>query len=79
MLFRSCSNEIEIIIASVESGDYSEGADAWHSLTGGQKSALWVAPSKNEHEPFSTHVRDVLKSKDFREAGAYFNQENNNV
>ncbi len=75
-----CSNEIEIIIASVESGDYSAGADAWHSLTGGQKSALWVAPSKNDHAPFTTHVRDVLKSKEFREAGAYFNvQESNNV
>ena len=60
----SCADSIATIKAGIESGDLSVASEAWQELTGGEKMALWVAPTKGG--PFTTAERSIIKSTEFR-------------
>ena len=54
------------IKAGIALGDYSTAAEEWFSLTDEDKTILWKAPSKGG--VFTTQEREIMKSKEFREA-----------
>lgn len=54
------------IKAGIALGDYSSAAEEWFSLTDEDKMILWKAPSKGG--VFTTQEREIMKSKEFREA-----------
>lgn len=56
---------VATIKAGIE-GDISSAAEAWFELSDEEKGDLWVAPSKGG--VFTTKEREIMQSKDFREA-----------
>ena len=54
------------IKAGIALKDYSTAAEEWFSLTDEDKTILWKAPSKGG--AFTTQEREIMKSKEFREA-----------
>jgi hypothetical protein len=60
------SESIVAIKAGIANQDLSAAAEAWFELDDTAKAGLWKAPSKGGC--FTTIERDVIKSKDFREA-----------
>lgn len=57
---------IDAIKNGIASGDLSSASEAWAELTDDEKTSIWVAPTKGG--PFTTKEREVMKSKEFREA-----------
>lgn len=57
---------IGVIKSSIIEGDLSRGAEAWYEMSEDIQKKLWVAPSKGGI--FTTKEREVIKSKEFREA-----------
>lgn len=57
---------IDTIKESIESGDFSAGAEAWQELTEDEKMGLWKAPSKGGC--FTTQERETMKTPEFRKA-----------
>ena len=73
-----CAEQFEIIRDGIDSGNYQRAADTWFvDVTGGQKMAAFVAPTKHKNAPFTTKQRDVLKSREFRLAASYHQGEDN--
>lgn len=62
----ACQTSIEAIKEGINGNALGDAAEAWFELTGGEKMALFVAPSKGG--PFTTEERKVIKSREFREA-----------
>ena len=60
------AESILAIKAGIALKDYSTAAEEWFSLTDEDKTILWVAPSKGG--VFTTEEREIMKSKEFREA-----------
>ena len=54
------------IKAGIALKDYSTASEEWFSLTDEDKTILWKAPSKGG--VFTTQEREIMKSKEFREA-----------
>lgn len=54
------------IKAGIALKDYSTASEEWFSLTDEDKTILWKAPSKGG--VFTTEEREIMKSKEFREA-----------
>ena len=60
------AESILAIKAGIALEDYSTAAEEWFSLTDEDKTILWKAPSKGG--AFTTKEREIMKSKEFREA-----------
>jgi hypothetical protein len=60
------AESILAIKAGIALEDYSTAAEEWFSLTDDDKTILWKAPSKGG--AFTTKEREIMKSKEFREA-----------
>jgi hypothetical protein len=60
------AESILAIKAGIALDDYSTAAEEWFSLTDDDKTILWKAPSKGG--AFTTEEREIMKSKEFREA-----------
>lgn len=60
------AESILAIKAGIALEDYSSAAEEWFSLTDDDKTILWKAPSKGG--AFTTQEREIMKSKEFREA-----------
>ena len=60
------AESILAIKAGIALDDYSTAAEEWFSLTDDDKTILWKAPSKGG--AFTTKEREIMKSKEFREA-----------
>jgi len=54
------------IKAGIALKDYSTASEEWFSLTDEDKTILWKAPSKGG--VFTTEEREIMKSREFREA-----------
>lgn len=65
-LCRTLSDSIDAIKVGISEGNYSSAAEAWFELSQEEKQGLWKAPSKGGI--FSTKEREVMQSKEFREA-----------
>jgi hypothetical protein len=63
---KACGPSIRTIKDGIFNEDLGMASEAWQELTGGEKMALWVAPSKGG--PFTTEERAVIKSAEFRQA-----------
>lgn len=59
-------NHIEAIKEGIRENDLKRASTAWQELTEEQKLALWKAPKNGGI--FTTEERNVMKSKEFREA-----------
>jgi phage recombination protein Bet len=67
---------IAAIKEGIETGDLSKAAEAWFELTQDEQESIWIAPTRNvngkrvvnEHAPFTTKEREVIKSSEFRKA-----------
>lgn len=72
---------IVVIKEGIETGNLSAAAEAWYELTDEERESIWIAPTRNvngkrvlnEHAPFSTHEREVIKTAEFRKA--YFGED----
>ena len=72
---------IAVIKEGIATDNLSMAAEAWYELTDEEKGSIWVAPTRNEkgkrvineHAPFTTHERAVIKSSEF--SRAYFGDE----
>ena len=60
------AESILAIKAGIALEDYSSASEEWFSLTDEDKTILWKAPSKGG--AFTTKEREIMKSKEFREA-----------
>ena len=60
------SDSIQAILAAFGKDDHYAAAEAWFELPQDAKQSLWVAPTKGG--PFSTRMREVMKSEAFRKA-----------
>ena len=60
------AESILAIKAGIALEDYSTASEEWFSLTDEDKTILWKAPSKGG--AFTTKEREIMKSKEFREA-----------
>ena len=60
------AESILAIKAGIALKDYSTASEEWFSLTDEDKTILWKAPSKGG--VFTTEEREIMKSKEFREA-----------
>ena len=60
------SESVLAIKAGIALKDYSTASEEWFSLTDEDKTILWKAPSKGG--VFTTEEREIMKSKEFREA-----------
>lgn len=60
------SESVLAIKAGIALKDYSTASEEWFSLTDEDKTILWKAPSKGG--VFTTQEREIMKSKEFREA-----------
>lgn len=70
-------DSIAAIKEGIASGDLSSAFEAWHELEPDEKQALWIAPTKDPHAPFTTKERAVMKSDEWNDAkNAYFNHRN---
>lgn len=65
-LVTSLAGTIQCIKDGIATDNLSIAAEAWNELEDWQKLALWRAPSKGGC--FTTYERQVIKSKEFREA-----------
>ncbi len=65
-LVTSLAGSIQCIKDGIAEGNLSKAREAWEELEWWQKAGLWKAPSKGG--VFSTYERQVMKSKEFREA-----------
>lgn len=52
---------------ALDENDLITASKTWQKLTDDEKAALWVAPTKGGI--FTTKQREIMKSKEFREAG----------
>lgn len=67
---------IAVVKEGIETGDLSRAAEAWFELTNEERESIWVSPTRtvngkrvlNEHAPFTTREREVIKSAEFRQA-----------
>lgn len=67
---------IAVIKEGIATGNLSMAAEAYYELTDAEIQSIWVAPTRNEngkrvvneHAPFTTHERAVIKSNEFRKA-----------
>lgn len=57
---------IDAIKAALTENKLSTAAEAWFELTDDEKASLWKAPTKGG--VFTTKERDIMKSKEFRQA-----------
>ena len=57
---------IDVIKASLAEGNLSTAAEAWFELSDEEKMSLWKAPRNGGI--FTTRERDIMKSKEFRQA-----------
>jgi hypothetical protein len=66
---QACAENMDSIRAirdGIANDDLSSASEAWFELTDAAKKALWLAPTKGGW--FTTKEREVIKSKEFREA-----------
>ena len=63
---QALSGSIKVIKQGIAEDDLSTASEAWFELTNDEKTSIWCAPSKGG--PFTTKEREVMKSKEFREA-----------
>ncbi len=67
---------IAVIKEGIATGDLSKASEAWFELTQDEQQSIWVAPTSNvngkrvanEHAPFTSAEREVIKSAEFRQA-----------
>lgn len=59
------SESIAIIKDGLETGDLHKAFEAWAELTDEEKRGIWVAPTKDEHAPFTTQERAIMKSDEW--------------
>lgn len=67
---------IAAIKEGIETGNLSAAAEAWFELTNEERESIWIAPTRNvngkrvlnEHAPFTSREREVIKSAEFRQA-----------
>lgn len=72
---------IAVIKEGIATDDLSKAAEAWFELTQDERDSIWIAPTRNvngkrvqnEHAPFTTQEREVMKSAEFRKA--YFGED----
>ena len=69
---KACAMSVRVIKDGIAVGDLATASESWQELTGGEKVALWVAPTKGG--PFSTDERTIIKSAEFRQA--HFGEDN---
>lgn len=72
-LLRDNFDSIYFIRQGIAEGDYSLASEAWFELDDETKRGLWKAPSKGGI--FTTKERDIMKSKEFKEANGGFDNE----
>lgn len=63
---REHASTIQTIKDALAVNNLSKAAEAWFELSDEDKQALWVAPTKGG--PFTTAERDMMKTREFREA-----------
>lgn len=66
-------DSITAITEGITMGNLSKAAEAWAELDETTKQQLWVAPTKGG-KAFTTKEREIMKSKEFREAGLAFQE-----
>lgn len=62
----SLKGSIDVIKAALAEGNLSTAAEAWFELSDEEKMSLWKAPKNGGI--FTTRERDIMKSKEFRQA-----------
>lgn len=60
------ADSVQAILVAFGNEDHYAAAEAWFELPQDAKQALWVAPTKGG--PFSTRMREIMKSEAFRKA-----------
>ena len=65
-----CNNipSVMVIKESIESGDYSAGAEAWNELTEEERGHMWSAPSK--FGVFTTAEKKIMQTNEFLQGGS---------
>lgn len=67
---------IAVIKEGIATDSLSMAAEAYYELTDEERDSIWIAPTRNEkgkrvtneHAPFTTQERAVIKSSEFRKA-----------
>lgn len=62
------SVSVDLIKEAMAMEEYDRAFEAWNEIPDEGKKALWIAPSKSKHAPFTTNERGVFKSDKWAEA-----------